>query len=205
MTRNTSGKCGDVAYFAKELAHAVAQAVDILVIHEPGLVKPVAHIIRKMAADAGGEALVRTEEAEQSGGTIVVLLGKWAMVKDYDYCGYASRVVQITFKAPQRRTLVNLDGTEQLLPLERMCLFTVYGYASKDGQTRVKNNAMWQAVKERKISYQKEHPLSTVIIAGDLNATVSTALDTDDEGVTSLAREEKDATVIRWALENLGV
>ena len=86
-----------------------------------------------------------------------------------------------------------------------MCLFTVYGYAGKDGQAKLKNAAMWQAVRERKLSYQQEHPLSTVIIAGDLNAAVSTALDTDDESVTDDAREEKDAAVIRWALENLGV
>ena len=38
--------------------------------------------------------------------------------------------------------------------------------------------------------------MSTVIVAGDLNAAVSTALDTDDEDVTDATREEKDADTL---------
>ena len=207
ITRNAQGKCaveeGGKYYFETELEYGLKMKADIIVIHEPGAIEGMRGQITKIAKSHGCTAIIKNSGAAKSEGVIIILTEAWQMVtdgkaKEIGGKGHShARVVQLEFKAAEnKKTKVN--GKTVWLPLERMALFAVYGYAGKDKKTQTKTRALWETVGQRIKKYKAsvKHRLATVIMAGDLNAANSTALDTDREVTENKWIREKDAWII---------
>ena len=187
--------------FAREIDEILQLKVDIAVIHEPGNTSKIEGRLKLVANEKGCTAIIKSEGAAQSEGTIVVLTQAWRMIKETEEViqgpGFSpARVVRVTFK--QARKQKGPDGT--LLPLEHFAVFSVYGYADKS--RKVESITMWKAVVEKVNKWRADNRMGSVIVMGDLNATISTMLDTDNDKCTDPEKTEHDAGTLRSLAED---
>ena len=113
------------------------------------------------------------EGARKPEGLAILIRGKWrstcANTVAIKGKGFSeARIMRTTFKAAKKRA----RGT----PLERLAIYTVYGYADK--QENDKMTALLCALRKDITQLRERNPFTTVFVAGDINATIRTDIDT---------------------------
>jgi hypothetical protein len=109
---------------------------------------------------------------------------------------YAPTVTRSTFKARKKRTSDCV--------LERMAVYSVYGYADKTEQDKMR--ALLKTLKGDIEKQRSIHKFTSILIMGDMNATVSKFLDTNKEVKEGEEdKEEADAYVIKYIEEEIGM
>ena len=223
VVQNMQGKCGHhdgtMYRMEEELIWNLKVGADIIVLHEPGDVGRIAHILKGVAKKHDCTALIHMEGAGKPEGVIIILTQQWRMVWESSTpikgIGHSpARAVQVEFKAagPREKRPGNASRDtgdigqvrEQGPPLARMALFAVYGYADKTGASKAESAAMWNTVKGRVEKFRERHRTGTVVVAGDLNAAKWSAIDTDRLEAGMWDREA-DAGLITWIEGNLKV
>ena len=192
----------------------IAEKIDIMIIHEPGVINPKeASAIRKAARDRETEAVIRTDGAKISEGVIVILGPAWRMLKTYDRAwevegkGHSkARLLQMNFESAakgekERRERAAQDGAPYIK--EKLALFAIYGYSGKAESKE--SQALWETARKkiRALRQDHRHRFDTLVVAGDFNMCASTELDTDREGKSG--QKEPEAAMLEGALEDLRV
>lgn len=191
------------------------ELIDIMIIHEPGTINPKeAAAMRAAARYREVEAVIRVDGAKKSEGVIVLLGPAWRMVKTYDRAwevkgkgNSKARLLQLGFESAakgevERREQARESGAAPVK--DKLALFAVYGYS---GQAESKaSKSLWRTA-ERKITRLRnapQHRLDTIVVAGDFNMCISTALDTD-RGCENPEQREPEAGMLKDTLGDLGV
>ena len=201
VTFNAQGQCGnmsgDTPYLEKLIQQMQKLKADIVVINEPGAVRKITPQLRGIAERNQCTAVIRTGEEGTTEGTIVILTQAWRMVHESTQIINGkglntTRAIQLIFKE------VGKQG--RITPLNKLAVYAVYGYANKG--KRAESKALWNAVKESIGKWRKQHPLSSTVLAGDLNAAKWSSIDTDRPDIEHEQQLEKDAETIIWIEKN---
>ena len=142
VVQNMQGKCGHhdgtMYRMEEELIWNLKVGADIIVLHEPGDVGRIAHILKGVAKKHDCTALIHMEGAGKPEGVIIILTQQWRMVWESSTpikgIGHSpARAVQVEFKAagPREKRPGNASRDtgdigqvrEQGPPLARMALF----------------------------------------------------------------------------------
>ena len=206
MTSNAQCKFNDEETTKLYLEYMADNNVDVAVIQEPfakalpDLPARIRNLGRKY------ECLIKftIDNARRSEGNLIIMRGAWrgvwANTRAITGKGFSpARLARTTFKAAKKRQ----RGT----PLERVAVYSIYGYADKSEEEEMAK--LIQAMRKDIRNYRRTNPFTTIIVAGDVNATWKTLLDTDrilgDEDACRAAMgdepEESDASVIKTILD----
>ena len=112
----------------------------------------------------------------------------------------------MSFKAKQRKKVVLQSARGEWHPplaiagrsnntLERLHVTAVYGYNAAMTIAKKRSSDLWGAILKHTSTVRSTHPHTNMIIAGDMNATVDTLLDTDRPEATA-GDKEADSKVI---------
>ena len=160
---------------------------DVMVINEAGLIWNCVGLIESKSADYHMEAIIATTEHSKAAGIVVILGPQWRKVKTKVSTMDAKhkRLVNVQFKAKEKK---------RGQPLQRLLLAAVYGLNGPESSHKNKHESgkLWETVIASVDEFRHEHPLGSVVVAGDFNAAKMSKLDTNraDAHVDSM---EKDA------------
>ena len=225
MLHNCQRKLGNLETFEAYLKYMEDLAVDVAVLQEPFQTakEDTAGRLRKLGAQRGALVkVIRSKRARPSEGTVLVVRGAYRctfvpnLSKALVGQGFSEdRATMSVFKAargakprqamaaPVRRGphVTRRDSTSTA---EMVGLFTAYGYSAAEDQH--KTDAMLRTVALAIRTFREKFPFSTVVLAGDLNATLSTYWDTDGVSRLEPAKDrERRASTIEYILRAAGL
>ena len=123
----------------------------------------------------------------------------WKRVRDPDQ---KLQTVQQNEDGEHRLMMLEFKAAHKVpgQPLQKLLLVAPYGYNSPTTTNRHKSDAMWKSILKQVNQYKQANKRATVILAGDLNATKLTAIDTNrtlnPEAPMPERVKEKNASVI---------
>ena len=217
VDEKTKGKVQTtVTYISELLDDMKKNHIDILIVAEIGV--PEADpfwTIMDYEASSRGLSMERAASLTKAAGLATFMTKDWhrRMVGQptvFRHKGEA-RAIHLNFQAKQRKPVVITENTEEenrvtersRNPLERLHLVGVYGYNNATTTNKMASNALWENV-QSEITKERRNKWVNVIVAGDLNATSSTQLDTDEKDAEA-DDDEPDAPIILSATTNLGL
>ena len=189
--------------------YANAMKGDIIVIQEPGIVHE--GEARKALQQSEYELIYAASTDAGDAGAIIAAREPWKKVmtsmKPHKNNKGEVRHIAITFEAAERDTGPDTRISPTVVrsgehPLERILIQVVYGHNSPQANT-AKATPLWDSVIATHKEYKRNHKQATSVVMGDLNAALSTVLDTNDDDTDQDAREP-DAAFIDL-LEGAGV
>ena len=197
-----------VMNFERDLDYILDMQADIAIIHEPGNTQKIGPTLRSLAEKKNCTAIIKDTGAAQSEGTIIVITGAWRMILESAEVvkapGFSeARVVMLTFKEAGKQHLQQMREGEEKTPLGRLAVISAYGYADKGKKKEIES--MWEEIRRVKNEWKEKYPLSSVLVAGDINAAKWTLIDTDREGVIDQWQLEHDSKIIARIEKTMGL
>jgi exonuclease III len=169
--------------------------LDVTIVQEPmrELTTTAAKYFKKKVGARGWKVAATPADGKIAEGTLMIVRGDWQRVykgtKPIKGAGFSEgRATRSEFKAAKLRPAPDSGGPPP--PMEYVAIYNMYGYANRKDEA--KYDAMRQAVIRDAHQWRKKHKFGTVLLGGDLNATICPHKDTDKSAaeVAKGAREK---------------
>jgi ribonuclease HI len=175
----------------------ISMRIDIMVLTEPGKTDEMSIAgLKGWAIQQGMSAeVVNRSNSMTAGGIVVLTAQSWAGVKRTVTTFKPEKAERDRVFAIEYDNLVEGDHN-------KMLLIGYYGYNAshlKKAEVREMHNFVWKM----KRAFKRKCWRAPVVVAGDINAAVSSRYDTDRQGVSEYDEREEDAGTVEH-LETLG-
>ena len=197
-----------ITYAAELLDEMRRHYIDVLIVSEVGVqdTDPVWGMMDTEASRRGLSMERAASQGTKAAGLAIFMTKDWhrrmvGLPTVYRHKGEA-RAIHLEFQAKHRKPVERTTSTDRDTQvtrqsnnhLERLHLVGVYGYNNATSTNKNASQNLWSTIMSR-IKEARKKQWMHVIVAGDLNATSSTQLDTDATDAET-DDEEADSTII---------